>query len=47
MTNSIGEYILTANSEKIIVLVPGGDLPMNTWTSREIPTTSWSTRTVI
>jgi hypothetical protein len=37
LVNTLGEYILTNNSEKIIVIVPWGDLSVSAWTWRIIP----------
>lgn len=47
LTNSLGEYIVTSLWERIICIIPGGDLPINSFTSRTWVSTSWVWRTLI
>ena len=41
------DYILDSNWERIVTIVPWGDLPMNDWGSRTWVSTSWVWRTAI
>ena len=47
LTNTLGEFITTMAWEKIIVIVPWGELSITSWNWRTSPTTAWTPRPTI
>ncbi len=46
LVNTLWEYILTMAWERIVVIVPWGDLPIISYQTKTIPNTPYSTRII-